>query len=444
MNNFEGGMPVINGRDKRKESDPHIKNEENNLQAALQQAEEVLGAEKIIPKLSEKTGDKYLISEQERQDALMDTEKKGWAKYWQNRLISEIRLLPEEVRSGLLNFQKTKKFPVKDMNVFQEYVNNRIRAKRFELRKREEMSKFKQDLIDIDNEKSAPFESEGDRRTIYFNDQTQTFYFKDKNGNISKENISFGDLMGDHAWGIKYRPDISVPHKIWRRVRKTLSIYETRDEIGKIFNEELNDNYHTGLPTTAIGIEFLDKQLSGNSENPNGVSGILAERMITEFLTRIQYNNPDLGMKVEKANALEDTMLKYDFKIVFDKVRGIALESEDVSREEFKKNKKRIGVQFTISSLPNLLYKKSRQIEEAKMRTSEFAKEAVRKVDDIVLVSMPILKVFRDLYSRWVSEGRPCGGPEQYLSREQKLDIFKQATKGLLDLSEKEIADLKI
>ena len=61
-----------------------------------------------------------------------------------------------------------------------------------------------------------------------------------------------------------------------------------------------------------------------------------------------------------------------------------------------------------------------------------------------MVVRLPILNIFLDFYKRWINEGKPSGGPEQYLSREQKLAIFRKATKGLLNLSEEELQKLVI
>lgn len=434
-------MPVMERPEERKEADPVILAEEKNLESTIKIAQEDLGIEKSETELSKDISSKYVISAQERQDSTMHTGKSGWPKYWLKRLLPEIDLLPKEIQRVLRDYKRTQSFSPSQQSIYTNYINKRVAVKRFELKKREEMAKLKMDLRAIDAEKSISPEDAKNRRAVYFDEQTQSFYTKDEGGNIGKKNISFGDLVGDYAWGIRYQPDKTVPHKIWRKVRKTLALYETRSHIEDIFNDELSQTKGISQPTSAIGIDYIENFFK---EKGPGMGGTIAERMITEFLTRAQYNNPELGMKVEHSNALEDTVLKYDFKVVIDKRRGIALESEDQSREEFIKDKRRVGIQFTIDSRPETEKKKLEQISKAKTQLSDFEKEVKRKVDDIVFVKMPGLSIFSGLYLQWLQEGKPSGGPEQYLSREQKLEIFKQATQGLLDLSEEELQKLKI
>ena len=189
------------------------------------------------------------------------------------------------------------------------------------------------------------------------------------------------------------------------------------------------------LLATNLDISELD-ELSNRPKNH--VDGIFAERMIINFLIRAQYNNPELKMRVEKSNALEDTILKYDFKIEIKKLLGVALESKDFPREKFIKQK-RLGVQFTVGKSGKL-----KNIELGKKRLPEFANMLHRNVDDVVLVRIKELSNFVELYRRWRFDGKPSGGPEQYLSEEEKISIFKQAMKPLRDLSDGELKGLNL
>ncbi|MBI4991790.1 MAG: hypothetical protein HZB99_01060 [Candidatus Harrisonbacteria bacterium] len=458
MNKFEGGMPILEKKpEEKKETDLVTKTEEQLLQESLREVAEDLNGVLIesgwqpesfgelkkeqLQDLAKENEVRYIISAQEKLDSEMGVNKSGWPMYWAKRLMPEMGLLPEKVQKVLEYYNENKKFPDGGVNIFEDYIRGRVMVKRFELGKREEMAKLKQDLRDIDVEKEISPEKAKDRRTVYFDESTQSFYIQDKYGKLEKRNISFGDLVGDYAWGIRYQPDKTVAHKVWRKVRKTLALYETREKISLIFNEELSKKYHIGLPTTAIDLDFINKMLN-HPKHKFLISGTLAERMITEFLTRVQYNNPQLGMRVEKANALEDVMLKYDLKVVVDKKRGIALESEDMSRDKFVRNKKRVGVQFTIKS--HSTGKKEKDLRNAQGRVPHYRDVLKGRVDEVLLVKMPILNTFTNLYKTWIKRGKPSGGPEQYLSREQKLEIFKQATKGLVDLSEEELQKLKV
>ena len=407
----------------------------SRLQNALLERDEFLG--NIKKSGAEKN---FVVSEQERLDSLMDISQGGWLRYWAKRLIPESSIISPHLFRIVKKTNDEKKLVQEEQFAFGNYIIKRIAAKRFELRKRAEIARLKKDLQDIDAERDSSLEGAGEQRTIYYDEISGSFLVKKEDG--SKQEISFGDLLGDYSWGIRYKPDKSMPHKVWRKIRKTLSLYETREKVLEVFNDELNNNYHTGHPVSAVSIDFINK-LVERHEN-RAVAGELAERMIVEFLTRIQYNNPELKLKIEKSNALEDTILKYDFKMILNRRRGIALKSEDTSRSEFVKNRKRLGIQFTISKHPTLIEKKTGQIKNAKLNISQYERVLGKKVDDIVLVSIFSLGEFVPLYKRWLKEGKPSGGPEQYLSREQKLDIFKQTTSGLLNLSEEELAKLRL
>jgi len=391
-------------------------------------------------------GDRYMVSEQEKLDSEMNAEKEGWSDYWTKRLLPELDILPKSMQVVVRKLAAGKELLSAEMNQFVNYVNRRAKIKGLEIKKREAMGKLKKELRDIDERKNLSPEETHGRRAVYYDKNSESLFVLDENG--TKKMVSVGDLVGDYNWGIKYKVDDSLPDNLWREIRKTLSLYETRQEIMEIWDEELHYNYHTALPVSRqMGLDFLEKKITSlefMSQSPSvrgGITGALAERMVTGFLTRIQYNNPDLGFSVEQSNALEDTILKYDFKIYLNKLRGVSLESKDVNRRQFVRNKKRFGVQFTISQHVS---EKRKQIKIAKGQLAQYKNLIKKKVDNIVLVKMPVLQTFGDSYYRWLNEGKPSGGPEQYLTRKQKLSIFKQATKGLLNLSQEELKNLKL
>lgn len=389
-----------------------------------------------------------VISEQERMDAKMDASQKGWARYWGKRLLPEISILPEPVKNVIEKYIREGKFsflPGEESDYY-GYIKGRITAKRFEISKREAMAKLKGELRNIDTGEFSP-ESLKDKRVVRYDEKSKSLLVKNDDG--SEKEITFGDLVGDYTWGIKYAPDQSMPRQLWRKIAKTMALHEARNTVSAVYDNELA-HYH-GIPSgvvATIPLDYIEKRINKEKKAfgkiGRSTAGAVAERMITEFLTRIQYNNADLGFKIENANALEDTMLKYDFKIIAKKRRGIALEAEDTPRDQIINNKRNLGIQFTTSSQPETLTKKETAVGEARKKIHEYEDFVKRQVDDIVIVSMPELSEFAELYDRWVNEDRPSGGPEQYLAREQKLEIFNQATAGLVDLSKQELAELKI
>ncbi|MDE2001334.1 MAG: hypothetical protein KGI60_02060 [Patescibacteria group bacterium] len=393
---------------------------------------------------------------------------KGWEWYWADRLMHEN--VPEDIRATLdivdrgekIGFKRRKKLS-KFVGSFVEYESNLPEKAREAFKKARERKKkqkearvqnlakksnqridelmlmkkgvvldLKTELRSIDEQKMSPEYVQG-RKEVFYDDKSESLFILDSAG--KRQEVSFGDLVGDYGWGIRYRPDASMPAALRRKIRKTLALHEARNKIQTLYNEELQERFSAGYPASTFGIEFIDKTMRRNGADAEGV---VAEHLAREFLVRVQYNNPQLGMSVERSNALEDRELKYDFKIRSRKTVGVALEPDNMSRKEFVKQKRQIGIQFTIGSAS-----KTELVQIGKGRLEAY-KEILRgRVDDIVVVQIPSLKGLADLYRKWVRAGRPSGGPEQYLSIEQKGEIFDQATKEILDVSDAEKEALK-
>lgn len=118
-------------------------------------------------------------------------------------------------------------------------------------------------------------------------------------------------------------------------------------------------------------------------------------------------------------------------------MREIALEGYDMTREDYIKIKKK-GFQFTIARQG--LGKKSKQIERSKKNFDvlELSGLVKKKVDDIALVKVHLQKI-AEYFGRWLAEGKPSGGPEQYMNRDEKKDILRGVTKDFVSLSEEDI-----
>ena len=116
------------------------------------------------------------------------------------------------------------------------------------------------------------------------------------------------------------------------------------------------------------------------------------------------------------------------------------MEGDAISRQQIVENKRKIGVQFTVTQGGG---GKARQVTEAKNKLHEerYIKIIKKGVDDIILLRLP-LGTYRQHFQEWLVAGKPPGGPEQYLTREEKVLIFKKTTKDFLDLSDEEINKL--
>ena len=350
------------------------------------------------------------ISSTEKQELKTDPNKKGGVKWWLNHLLPETDIVREDMKNVLENFITTKQMPAGAAHsTLNHYVNQRREILTFKIAKRLEMVQLKNNLKRIDSNEDLSKKERKFRRKVFYDGES--LFIKQRSAQNQK--ITLGDIMADYGWGVKYAPDISIPHQLWRKICKMIAIKEARSRIEYIFNHELNDLESVDLPTSSWSVDFLEK-------HPYG--GPVAERMAQTIISRIQYNSPELGIKVESSNALEDIELKYDFKIVLPKKkRGVAVEGDEMPREEYVKEKRRFGIQFTINPETSLLENKKQQIEEAKNKIGleKYSKVLKKPVDDIVLVSVP-LKTYSGCFKKWLEAGKPSGGPEQYLTEDEK------------------------
>ena len=372
-----------------------------------------------------------VVSQQEETDIKVDSNQKKWHLYWAKRLAPEIDILPEPI-GNIVKRINNGEITNEENSELSKYVSKRQAVLKFNIEKRLEMAKLKQRLQDIDKKEDYPEEEAQSRRKVFYNESKNELFILEDN---QERKITYGDIVADYDWGVKYQPDKSMPEKIWRKIRKLSDITEARHNVEKIFNEELARIEGVSLPTTSWTLELLKK-------HPE--AGVIAEKMIKNFLTRIQYNNPELNFAVESSNALEDAELKYDFKIIIpQKRRGVAIEGENLPREEYAAAKKRIGVQFTISHKQKALEHKMAQIGAAKEKIGEkeYTEFVKKPVDDIVLLTLP-LETYNKRFSKWLNTKQPSGGPEWYLNHEEKSKILKEIFHNFLELSDEEIKKL--
>lgn len=424
MEKFQVSESETEVKKEKIEAEDVLKNELESVVAIADKTNEVFHQKEKLP----------VISTQEKRDLEMTVYTRGNRRYWMKRLLPELDILPTNIQKALQQKAEGKALSGQLELEFNTYIDKRQTVLKFNCQKRLAMEDLKDHLKEID-EKQEYVEKEKSGRRIVSYDTNTNELFVDVSG--EKKKITFGDIVADYEWGIKYSPDQSVPERTWRKIRKLSDITQARRKIEQIFNQELAKIEILSPATTSWSEDFLEKYPA---------EGIIAEKMVKNFLTRIQYNNPDLSFRVESSNTIEDVELKYDFKVtVPEKRRGIAIESKDMPREEFIKNKRKIGIQFTISQNYGKLYKKEKQVETAKSKVQEikYLKYIKKPVDDIVLISLPG-GMYGDAFRRWLSEGKPAGGPEQYLNKEEKTKIFREVSKNFLPLSETEIENLII
>lgn len=415
---------------------------EQAVNTAEQELQDFLYEIDKINKEMVKRGRLPIVSEQEMKDIQMPTQRSGWMKYWKQRLILEIDILPQDVQKIIKKVAMKEKLKPEDASDLQHYVDKRTTVLQFNIEKRIEMARLKQRLQDIDKMADYHEKEMQGRQTVSYDTATQELFVRDGEEN---RRVTIGDVVADYEWGVKYRPDESVPRPFWRKIRKLADITEARRRLEDIFNNELSEMESISLATTNLPEELLEKNYDDHH-----YEGIIAERMVKNFLLRVQYNNPHLGVRVESSNAFEDTILKYDFKISLpETLRGVAIEGEDVRRETLVQRKQALGIQFTVSKRSYVLSYKRRQLEKARTQLGDdLNRRYIRKsVDDVVLVSLP-LRTYRAHFRTWLEAGKPPGGPEQYLTREEKLKILKAVLmagrKGDLTLDDAVFEKIKI
>lgn len=378
------------------------------------------------------------VSKKELLDLKMNTRQHGWLKYWASKLRPELDIIPEAISQLVLEASGKDKLLSEKQAKLAAYVEKRILVLKFSVEKRQRMAFLHDQLsaIDAGEDFYSKKEKHG-RRLIFFDDQANKFYVEEARG---KKYLALGDIVADHTWGIKYRADISIPPRVKRMLEKRIVINEARRAIEDIYDDELGQIYGIASGVGSITENKLESKVK-KWESDKGFVGIIAERAIREFLNRASFNNPGLNFFVERSNAFEDTELKYDFKIRKRlNTRGVAIEGIDMPREEYKEEKQKIGLQLTISSAVKPLSYKAKQIRQAKTQlefsgTKRFVR---RKVNDIVLVALD-LPQFGSYFRRWLEEGKPSGGPEQYMSIEEKKRVLLEATKNFIQITDEEL-----
>lgn len=424
---FQISEPETEVKKEKPEVEDVLKNELESVIVIVETTNNAISKEEHSP----------VVSSQEQRDLQMESHVKGYGAYWVKRLIPELDILPSDVQSAVKKMAAQKHLVGHSASVFDNYINKRLSILDFNIQKRETMARLKNHLKGID-ERLDYVEQKNDRQTIFYEENSKELFTIVKG---EKQKVTFGDVVADYEWGVKYTPDKSMPEKIWRKIRKLSDLTQARREVEQIFNTELSSIESIPLPTTSMTEEFLEKH-----KDQKATEGIIAERMVKNLLIRAQYNNQELSFRVEPSNAVEDCELKYDFKVMVpEKRRGVAIESVDMTRESFVENKRKFGIQFTISGKLQSLRKKAGQIKIAKkaIQKERYQQFVKKPVDDIILVTLPA-GIYGVAFKKWLSEGKPAGGPEQYLNKEEKTKIFREVSKNFLSLSETEIENLII
>lgn len=348
-----------------------------------------------------------------RRDYGHPTTKKDWLDYWMKRF-QTMQDLPKDLADSLADSTIPD-----NLETIKNYADRQIHRESFGLAKQDEMDRLHVQLRRIDDREEMEPREMTKRRNVSYDKASGGLVTRNRRGETVP--VTEGDVVADMMWGVKYRPDSSVPEDEWRRLRRLIAIREAGTAIQDLNNRQLADEESIELPTSAMSPEFIEQ---------HPTSGMVAERMAQSMILRLQHDYPKFGFKLEQSNALEDMYLKYDFKIVFtDRRRGVALAGTEDGRGDFVEEKKRLGLQFTINDSEDAHRRKTKQIDKANRNkdNDEYKHFVDHVVSEIVLVVVPMLSVFQ-AYRTWIQEGKPTGGPEQFLDPAERRAVLEGIT----------------
>lgn len=289
----------------------------------------------------------------------------------------------------------------------------------FSLVKKQKMEELHMALRNLDSGEPVNEFRDETRRVLYF-DENKNQYFVEEAG--QKKYLGIGDILSDYAWGIKYVPDGEMTEPAYRIVAKRILTNEARRTIENVHNEELARIHPEKTLTTPSKKTLLELWSESGKIEP--LIGLMAEVIVRELMSRTCLNN-NLSYVILRANSLEDSFYKYDFKIrASNKNRGVDIES---SEPKVRKPTK-IGFQLKTHLRSTGTF----------INIKEFSKGKKGEVDEVLLLTITTDE-FSKSVKKWVETGKLSGGPEQFLSRDLKMGILKAVTKNLIEISEEEI-----
>ncbi|MBU0613687.1 hypothetical protein KJ766_00160 [Patescibacteria group bacterium] len=234
---------------------------------------------------------------------------------------------------------------------------------------------------------------------------------------LIEEPITFGELMTDGVWGIDYQID---PETVDRMTRKQYLVQSAKFDLLYFLDSQIILEEIESCPDS--GKREAYESVAASRESGIVEQGILAEKMVQNFLVKLQYDL-DADFTILTADIYQDVSQKIDFIIQrSSRNRGVKAVEEE-----------RVGIQFTTDDRPGTKHRKQKQITRVLENLDEV------EIDDLVLVSVP-LRETRQYFDRWICDGRQAGGPDKLWS----LQIKNQILRGLLSrfFTEEEIDEL--
>ena len=270
------------------------------------------------------------------------------------------------------------------------------------------MHELQKGLTTIDNQESPEEFTNKPGVKVYLENG---FLFTERN-----EKLTLGDLLTGSEWNIDYNLD---PETVPRSIRKRYLVEKTKAELRELtdwqiyFDQAFSKDTHE-LRQIAYYEAMENTKLQREGKNPK--TGVLLEKMVRTFMKKLSINH-SLNYEVQESDLFRDVIQKIDFIIqIKEHHRGVRFsESEELDLQN-------IGIQFTITTDPDKLSLKERQIARSKQELLDSD-----SVDDIVLATL-FTKESSQLskaYEAWNrSESKQT--PDAFLSAGMKEHLFKK------------------
>jgi hypothetical protein len=219
--------------------------------------------------------------------------------------------------------------------------------------------------------------------------------------------LSKGEVMSASEWGFWWKFDDSVS----QADQIAIMSKQVRNVVASAYDKQLIEFGSVDTLSDDRKRETYRAIKEKNLDLKTMPPGIMAEKMITSFLIKEMYDNPDLSFTIKSVDVYEDVEHKIDFILELkDVVRGVKVGEPHHS----------VGIQFTIN--PGATEKKEKQLERVR-KVSLHETE----VDEIMLITIPLDDVVAK-YETWASAKKgqvDPRGPDNLWSDETKKKIIE-------------------
>jgi len=254
---------------------------------------------------------------------------------------------------------------------------------------------------------------------LRYNKKDNNFIVHDKDGQKTKKRMTLDEIAVELSLGNKFFFD-NLTDDIEEKCRTALISYE-ENWINDYYEaqeylKKAEQDQNKGKMYSYMKLLVRSPELEKDSESV----GFLLERMVQNMLIRHLAKKPGKGIRIESATIAEDIESKIDFKIHLTEnfYDGISTDYLD---------SKSLDVQLTQN--PDNYNKKLRQAERSR--------DDGKTLSGIYVLALKLENSeVMSAYKKWEEDGRPIGGPEQFLGDDIKKKITDLLVKHIEDRME--------